>query len=276
MIRASEHVRHAVVSLCGLAAVFAIAGCGGPAPAADKASQTVTVTKTVVDPAPSSRTPKAAPVPARPRALELKSASSDYFNVRVPAGWSRSSEDRGEFVRTKWTGPGGASLLIDVVPGETKAPSVKAGEVRAATAATAGYVERGFTATTLSGRDAWRWDFGVSAGRRVDYMLNECDTGYALLGSAPPARFAELRATFSKVASSLEPTCAPVPEESAPAVPADPAPSGDCDPNYSGCVPAGVGDVDCTELDETDIQVIGDDVYGLDGNDNDGIACESY
>lgn len=54
--------------------------------------------------------------------------------------------------------------------------------------------------------------------------------------------------------------------------------SGDesCDPNYSGCVPAGVGDVDCTELDQTDIEVIGDDVYGLDGNDNDGIACESY
>src|SRR3954471_16621481 len=26
-----------------------------------------------------------------------------------------------------------------------------------------------------------------------------------------------------------------------------------CDPNYSGCVPAGVGDVDCTELDQTDI-----------------------
>jgi hypothetical protein len=255
--RGGKHLRRGAVALCGAAAVGAIGGCGDATPAADQTAQTVTVTKTVVEPGPSSSAPKAAPTPARPLALELESASSEYFSVRVPVGWSRSGEDRGEFVRTRWTGPGGASLLIDVVPGETNSPSVKAGEVRAATAATAGYVERSFTATTLGGRDAWRWDFSVSGDRRVDYMLNECDTGYALLGSAPPARFAGLRATFSKIASSL-------------------APSGDCDANYSGCVPAGVGDVDCTELDETDIEVVGEDVYGLDGNDNDGVACESY
>ena len=65
-------------------------------------------------------------------------------------------------------------------------------------------------------------------------------------------------------------------EESGSASASDGSGDESCDPNYSGCVPAGVGDVDCTELDETDIEVIGDDVYGLDGNDNDGIACESY
>ncbi len=52
-------------------------------------------------------------------------------------------------------------------------------------------------------------------------------------------------------------------------------PSGECDANYQGaCVPADVGDVDCTEILETDFDVVGVDVYGLDG-DGDGIACQS-
>jgi hypothetical protein len=48
-----------------------------------------------------------------------------------------------------------------------------------------------------------------------------------------------------------------------------------CDPNYKGaCVPTGHGDVNCADVHETDIQVVGDDPYGLDG-DGDGTACES-
>jgi hypothetical protein len=53
------------------------------------------------------------------------------------------------------------------------------------------------------------------------------------------------------------------------------AATGKCDPNYEGaCVPTGHGDVNCADVDETDIQVVGDDIYGLDGDD-DGTACES-
>jgi hypothetical protein len=52
--------------------------------------------------------------------------------------------------------------------------------------------------------------------------------------------------------------------------------SGACDPNYEGaCVPTGYGDVDCGDLIETDFNVVGVDIDGLDG-DGDGIACESY
>ncbi|MBA2638321.1 MAG: nuclease, partial [Solirubrobacterales bacterium] len=51
---------------------------------------------------------------------------------------------------------------------------------------------------------------------------------------------------------------------------------GDCDPNYAGsCVPAGEGDVDCGEIPETDFEVVGEDVYGLDGGGEPGVACES-
>jgi hypothetical protein len=55
---------------------------------------------------------------------------------------------------------------------------------------------------------------------------------------------------------------------------------GGCDPNYSGCVPV-ASDVDCAggsgngpAYVDGPVRVIGDDIYGLDG-DNDGIGCES-
>jgi micrococcal nuclease len=60
-------------------------------------------------------------------------------------------------------------------------------------------------------------------------------------------------------------------------------PAGVCHPSYRGaCVPI-ASDVDCGRgsgngpayVYETDIEVIGPDVYGLDGSDNDGIGCES-
>ncbi|MEV5964523.1 G5 domain-containing protein [Kribbella sp. NPDC051952] len=57
--------------------------------------------------------------------------------------------------------------------------------------------------------------------------------------------------------------------------------SSGCDPNYSGaCVPI-ASDVDCSggsgngpEYVRGPVYIIGDDIYGLDGNDNDGIGCE--
>jgi resuscitation-promoting factor RpfB len=54
-----------------------------------------------------------------------------------------------------------------------------------------------------------------------------------------------------------------------------------CDPNYTPCVPI-ASDVDCAggsgngpAYVEGPVYVIGTDIYDLDGNDNDGIGCES-
>jgi len=58
-----------------------------------------------------------------------------------------------------------------------------------------------------------------------------------------------------------------------PSEPTGPPPLPPCDPNYSGaCVPVYPPDVDCNGYEN--VRVIGDDVHGLDGNDNDGIGCE--
>lgn len=51
--------------------------------------------------------------------------------------------------------------------------------------------------------------------------------------------------------------------------------TGGCHPSYEGaCVPDEGYDVDCPEIDGTDLTVVGPDEYRLDG-DGDGIACES-
>ena len=62
----------------------------------------------------------------------------------------------------------------------------------------------------------------------------------------------------------------------APAPPAPPRPpaNGNCHPNYSPCLPI-VDDLDCGEIPERNIRVIGADPYRLDGSDNDGIGCEA-
>jgi hypothetical protein len=53
------------------------------------------------------------------------------------------------------------------------------------------------------------------------------------------------------------------------------ATSGGCHPSYEGaCVPDEGYDVDCGEIDATDLTVVGPDDYRLDA-DGDGVACES-
>lgn len=76
----------------------------------------------------------------------------------------------------------------------------------------------------------------------------------------------------------LAPAPEPAPRPAAPPpppVPVAPAQAAGCDPNYSGCVPMYPPDVDCGDLTSDNIAVLGTDVHGLDGNDNDGVGCES-
>jgi hypothetical protein len=91
--------------------------------------------------------------------------------------------------------------------------------------------------------------------------------------AAEAARAAEAKAAQEAAAKAAP----PAPQYVAPAAP--PAPSG-CDPNYSGCVPI-ASDVDCAggsgngpAYVQGPVRVIGDDIYELDGKDNDGLGCE--
>jgi hypothetical protein len=50
-------------------------------------------------------------------------------------------------------------------------------------------------------------------------------------------------------------------------------PVANCHPSYIPCLPI-VGDLDCGEISERNIQIVGYDEYRLDGNDQDGWGCE--
>jgi len=101
-------------------------------------------------------------------------------------------------------------------------------------------------------------------------------------GCAAPAPVTSTTMT-RPVPLTAAPTTQPTIARLVPTTPAPAAESG-CHPSYAGaCVPTGFSDVDCAGgsgngpgyVSEKRFRVIGPDVYGLDGNDKDGIACES-
>ena len=57
--------------------------------------------------------------------------------------------------------------------------------------------------------------------------------------------------------------------------PAAVAPASGCHPSYTPCVPNSSKDLNCKDVGKK-VTIIGPDEYGLDGNDNDGLGCESY
>src|SRR5688572_30063023 len=52
-----------------------------------------------------------------------------------------------------------------------------------------------------------------------------------------------------------------------------PVTAAECDPNYEGfCVPVSSADLNCDDIDDTPVKVVGTDTHKLDGN-KDGIGC---
>ena len=88
--------------------------------------------------------------------------------------------------------------------------------------------------------------------------------------------------TSTAPATTAPPTTAP-PATAPPTTATTSPPAPDCHPSYEGaCVPNDVSDVDCAggsgngpAYVQGPVRVVGPDVYDLDGNDNDGIGCES-
>lgn len=51
---------------------------------------------------------------------------------------------------------------------------------------------------------------------------------------------------------------------------------GNCDPSYPDvCIPSPPPDLNCGDVPYNNIRVVGSDPHGFDGNDNDGLGCES-
>jgi serine/threonine protein kinase len=142
------------------------------------------------------------PAPAAPR---LVAARTDVFRASVPAGWSRSDEDRGRLQRTVWRDPrdSATSVLIDAIPGVRSTAEGRAASVRGGGTFQTGYRELAFRPITLAGRPGFEWQYQAGGRQKVDYFLNDCEDGFAVLGNTSPGKFASLAATFRQVAESL-------------------------------------------------------------------------
>lgn len=134
------------------------------------------------------------------------------YEVDVPEGWEREEDDEfnGTYYQSTWHPPGdsGTTILIDAqTPPPSVSPVASAEEVRGATSQSDGYVEHSFEETALAGLPAARWVFDVGGDRRVDYFVNYCAAGIAILGSTSPSAFGAMASTFHQIASSVRSPC---------------------------------------------------------------------
>ena len=150
-------------------------------------------------------------VEQRPAPAASKQYDRGAYELSLPSAWlvQARGEDKGSYIESVWRHPSDAdvTVLVDHTPGYTDPPEVGAQAVRSMTSQSDGYREIAFGPTRLGGRDAWRWEFEAGGERKVDYFLTACGTGFAILGTAPPARFARHADDFRRAAQSLDPTC---------------------------------------------------------------------
>jgi hypothetical protein len=135
-----------------------------------------------------------------------------YYNVDIPNGWEldESNDFNGTFYQSTWHPPGdpGTTLLIDAQsPAPSVSPVASAEAVRGEASQSSGYEEHSFEATVLAGLPAARWVFDVEGVRKVDYFVNLCNAGIAVLGSTSPAAFGSIAPTFHEIASSVRGEC---------------------------------------------------------------------
>jgi serine/threonine protein kinase len=146
--------------------------------------------------------------------------SQDLYSVEIPSGWEQEASDEpsgdpvGSFLESVWRDPGepNTSILIDAqTPAPDASPLESAEQVRAEVSDSPGYREVAFESTTLAGLPAARWisqmDDEEPVDRRVDYFVNACGAGIAILGSTSPALFGSLASTFHEVATSVAVPC---------------------------------------------------------------------
>ncbi len=108
---------------------------------------------------------------------------------------------------------------------------------------------------------------GVNGVKTITYQLTLVDgreTKRSVMSEkVTTAPIDEVTAIGTYVAAKPQPKPAPTQAAS------------NCDPNYSPCVPNVSYDLDCSDI-RFKVTVIGSDPHGFDGNDNDGLGCESY
>jgi predicted Ser/Thr protein kinase len=147
-----------------------------------------------------------------PNDESVNTFSQGLYSVDIPAGWTQAESDKpiSTYFESTWHDPADENTTI-LVDSQTPAPQVppitSAEEVRAQTSQSSGYREISFGPITLAGAAAARWVFEVHGDRRVDYFINSCNAGIAVLGSTYPSAFGGLAPVFHRAASSIAVPC---------------------------------------------------------------------
>lgn len=133
------------------------------------------------------------------------------FTIKLPRAWKVSARDDREpgYVSNRWRSPnsGKTTLRVDYTRNVRVTASVSAKRLRRQVSRARSYHEYSFRRVKLGDRRAWRWEFRLRGLRKVDYFVNACGTGYALLGATTPKRWKQYKKTFTRAAQSWEPTC---------------------------------------------------------------------
>lgn len=134
------------------------------------------------------------------------------FTIQRPAGnWVRDHLElqKTGYIETRWHLAGSPNIvfLIDHTPGYSGSARSGAEGVMAPYAHVSSYRKLSFAAETLPAGEAWRWEYEVDGKRSVDTFIVVCNTGYAVLGSSPPAQWAHYAQAFDEATSTLTPEC---------------------------------------------------------------------
>lgn len=142
-------------------------------------------------------------------ALPLMRYGGNAISAEIPAGWSTIENEAHKpgYVESKWRNPADPddTILIDTSTATHDTLEQDAAPVHDDLLRASGYQEISYGPDDLAGLKSWMWVFRLSGDQRVDYFFNRCASGFAVLGSTVPSRFAQLAATFRLVAESVNP-----------------------------------------------------------------------
>jgi hypothetical protein len=142
----------------------------------------------------------------------LQSYEGASFSAMIPASWQQDVDEvhSGKETESKWSNPANSSeyVRIDVHTATHLSTREDAEPVREDLQKSAAYSEISYAPGDLSQHaGSWAWVFEDEHSERIDYFFETCSNTIAVLGSASPARFSEMSATFQRIADSFRSIC---------------------------------------------------------------------
>ena len=197
-----------LIVLGGLAALLLVSGSDNTDPQVDRSPLKLTTaakaTSTTITRAAGAPSTNGGGLARKPPPAGLVTYDGGGFTAKRPAGWKAEADgvQHDGYIESKWRNPADAntSVTIDRTPGTTGSAYSNAQGVRAQANVSREFL---FKQTNLAGAPATQWVFETGGDRRVDYFVNACGTGYAILGSTSPGSFQQYNALFRLVARSV-------------------------------------------------------------------------